>query len=204
VSASSLLPRTETSGTASAENRDGWMLARCEHKRRASRLAARPLFGRYRLDDDCRSLGVVHAGARELQRGFDQRTDVIATRSSADSSATLRTTLPVPRRILFGSGSSSPRCRKHKLTPRRCAASETIASDGRELARSRSRRSCSCHRPARQQTAAWPAPWLVNPGCARASPARTCRRSHQAAARPSHRKRYPSKRRGDATRKRQL
>ena len=40
------------------------------------------------------------------------------SRSSGESRATVRTTLPLPRRIDVGSGSSGPRCKKHKFTPR--------------------------------------------------------------------------------------
>src|SRR6185312_3841870 len=46
------------------------------------------------------------------------------SRSSAEASATFRATLPFPRRIAPGSGSSGPCCKKHRFTPRAYAANE--------------------------------------------------------------------------------
>ena len=69
------------------------------------------------------------------------------SRSSGESRATLRTTLPVPRRIDVGSGSSGPRCRKQGSRLRHGQPTTGSPPMPGASARTQSPGSCSCHRP---------------------------------------------------------
>ena len=97
------------------------------------------------------------------------------SRSSGESRATVRTTLPLPRRIDVGSGSSGPRCKS--TSSHRGREQPTTRSRRRRgtSARTQSPRSCSCHKPFEPRRETVPPTSPDSHGSGIASPARTWR-----------------------------
>jgi hypothetical protein len=97
--------------------RHGWFLAVVTDNFVGDSLA-RPLFGRYRLDQQLWTGRRIHRNGTEWQGGMIRAETSGRPRVSADATATLRTCLPLPRRTPVGSGSSGPRWPKNRLIPR--------------------------------------------------------------------------------------